>query len=39
MSGKRVEAIDQAAARRALAEGVTACTHCRPDSALGFVDG
>ncbi|GAB1333334.1 hypothetical protein [Streptomyces sennicomposti] len=23
----------------ALAEGVAACTHCRPDSALGFVDG
>ncbi|MFQ6148679.1 DUF6233 domain-containing protein [Streptomyces seoulensis] len=39
MSGKRVEAIDQAAARRALAEGVTACTHCRPDRKLGFIDG
>lgn len=39
MSGKRVEPIDQAAARRAPAEGVVACTHCRPDSALGFVAG
>ncbi|MEU8779941.1 DUF6233 domain-containing protein [Streptomyces sp. NPDC048606] len=26
------------AARRALAEGVSACPQCRPDSALGFVD-
>ncbi|WP_459754670.1 DUF6233 domain-containing protein [Streptomyces sennicomposti] len=39
MSGKRVEAIDQAAVRRAPAEGVAACTRCRPDSALGFVEG
>ncbi|MYS41214.1 hypothetical protein GTY23_08155, partial [Streptomyces sp. SID5998] len=37
MSGKRVEAIDQAG--RALAEGVAVCTHCRPDIAPGFVDG
>ncbi|MEU6482205.1 DUF6233 domain-containing protein [Streptomyces sp. NPDC047017] len=39
MSGKRVEAVAQATAHRALAEGVATCTHCRPDSALGFVDG
>lgn len=26
------------AARRALAEGVEACTHCRPDTALGVLD-
>jgi hypothetical protein len=25
-------------ARRALAEGVEACTHCRPDTALGVLD-
>ncbi|MFF4346840.1 DUF6233 domain-containing protein [Streptomyces sp. NPDC001530] len=25
--------------RRALAEGVDACPHCRPDSELGFIDG
>lgn len=24
--------------RRALAEGVEACTHCRPDTALGVLD-
>ncbi|MER7507101.1 DUF6233 domain-containing protein [Streptomyces lavendulae] len=28
--------VDQA--RRALAEGVEACTHCRPDTALGVLD-
>ncbi|MFF0465468.1 DUF6233 domain-containing protein [Streptomyces mexicanus] len=26
-------------ALRALAEGVEACGHCRPDSQLGFIDG
>lgn len=26
------------AARRALAEGVEACTHCRPHTALGVLD-
>ncbi|MFJ8208074.1 DUF6233 domain-containing protein [Streptomyces sp. NPDC096033] len=26
------------AARRALAEGVEPCTHCRPDTALGVLD-
>ncbi|MEU7551458.1 DUF6233 domain-containing protein [Streptomyces sp. NPDC044571] len=25
-------------ARRALADGVEACTHCRPDTALGVLD-
>ncbi|MFJ3878085.1 DUF6233 domain-containing protein [Streptomyces sp. NPDC090077] len=25
-------------ARRALVEGVEACTHCRPDTALGVLD-
>ncbi|MGW1643075.1 DUF6233 domain-containing protein [Streptomyces lavendulae] len=25
-------------ARRALAEGVSACPHCRPDTALGLLD-
>ncbi|WP_439947355.1 DUF6233 domain-containing protein [Streptomyces sp. BBFR109] len=32
---QRVEPIGQAAARRALAQGVAACTHCRPDRELG----
>ncbi|MDT0567893.1 DUF6233 domain-containing protein [Streptomyces sp. DSM 3412] len=30
--------VDQAQARRALAEGVEACSHCRPDTALGIVE-
>ncbi|MFD3873972.1 DUF6233 domain-containing protein [Streptomyces sp. NPDC058623] len=25
-------------ARRALAEGIPACPHCRPDTALGILD-
>jgi hypothetical protein len=29
---------DRDAARRALADGVEACTHCRPDTALGVLD-
>ncbi|MEU6401630.1 DUF6233 domain-containing protein [Streptomyces sp. NPDC046985] len=39
MAGERSRPIDRAAALYALAEGVTACPFCRPDSALGFVDG
>lgn len=39
MKGKRSRGVDEAQARRALAEGVAACTHCRPDAELGFVDG
>lgn len=38
MAGKRCKGIDQTTALRALTEGVTACPHCRPDSALGFLD-
>lgn len=38
MAGKRVRAIDRGAAVRALTEGVAACSHCRPDSALGILD-
>ncbi|WP_329387374.1 DUF6233 domain-containing protein [Streptomyces sp. NBC_01351] len=30
--------VERDAARRALAEGVEACTHCRPDNALGVLD-
>ncbi|WP_405941647.1 DUF6233 domain-containing protein [Streptomyces sp. NBC_00207] len=29
---------DRDGARRALADGVEACTHCRPDTALGVLD-
>ncbi|MEU5145114.1 DUF6233 domain-containing protein [Streptomyces sp. NPDC021139] len=37
-TGTRSKAIDQQQARRALADGVTACPHCRPDSALRMLD-
>jgi hypothetical protein len=39
MAGKRSRAIVRADALRWLAEGVPACTHCRPDSELGFFEG
>lgn len=39
MSGKRVRGIRRDQALRALSEGVPACSHCRPDSELGFLDG
>ncbi|HEY6115623.1 MAG TPA: DUF6233 domain-containing protein [Candidatus Dormibacteraeota bacterium] len=39
MAGKRPRGIDRQEALRRLAEGVPACGHCRPDSALGFLDG
>lgn len=39
MAGKRSRGVDRAAALRALAEGVAACTHCRPDAELGFLEG
>ncbi|WP_439947150.1 DUF6233 domain-containing protein [Streptomyces sp. BBFR109] len=39
MAGKRTKPISRDTALRALAEGVAACTHCRPDRELGFVDG
>ncbi|MFI8360736.1 DUF6233 domain-containing protein [Streptomyces sp. NPDC085612] len=29
---------DRDTARRALADGVEACTHCRPDTVLGVLD-
>lgn len=37
-AGKRSRGVDRAAALRALADGVPACLHCRPDSALGYLD-
>ncbi|MGW7341239.1 DUF6233 domain-containing protein [Streptomyces sp. NPDC054808] len=37
-TGTRSKGIDQEQARRALADGVTACPHCRPDSALRMFD-
>lgn len=38
-AGKRSKGIDRAAALRALADGVPACSHCRPNTELGYVDG
>ena len=38
-AGKRSRGVPRDVALRALAEGVPACTHCRPDSELGYLDG
>ncbi|NJA56684.1 DUF6233 domain-containing protein [Streptomyces sp. NEAU-H3] len=37
MIGKRSRGIARDQALRALAEGVEACDHCRPDTALGWM--
>ena len=37
-TGKRCKGVDRATALRALAEGVAACPHCRPDTELGVLD-
>ncbi|MER6784370.1 DUF6233 domain-containing protein [Streptomyces sp. NPDC000658] len=37
-AGKRRRAVDQAEARRLLADGLRACTHCRPDTRLNVID-
>lgn len=39
MAGKRSKGVERDQALRALADGVPACTHCRADSELGFMDG
>lgn len=39
MAGKRSHGVDSDTARRALAGGVKACGHCRPDTELGIFDG
>ncbi|MFF9123187.1 DUF6233 domain-containing protein [Streptomyces sp. NPDC014889] len=38
MAGKRWHGVDRATALRALADGVEACGHCRPDAELGYLD-
>ena len=38
MAGKRSRGVDRGQALRALAEGVEACPHCRPDSELGYLE-
>ncbi|GAA3121592.1 hypothetical protein GCM10017687_39210 [Streptomyces echinatus] len=37
-AGKRSKGVDRSTALRALAEGVAACPHCRPDSELGYLE-
>ncbi|MFI7396393.1 DUF6233 domain-containing protein [Streptomyces tendae] len=37
-TGTRSKGIEREQARRALADGVEACPHCRPDSALRMPD-
>jgi hypothetical protein len=37
-AGKRSRGVERDHALRALAEGVAACTHCRPDSELGYLE-
>lgn len=39
LAGKRSKGTDSDTARRALAGGVPACTVCRPDTELGYLDG
>jgi hypothetical protein len=39
MTGKRSRGVARDRALRALAEGVAACPHCRPDSELGYLEG
>jgi len=38
MAGKRSKGVGRDQALRALADGVPACTHCRPDSELGYLE-
>ncbi|MGV9427112.1 DUF6233 domain-containing protein [Streptomyces sp. NPDC003656] len=38
MAGRVTKPVDRETARLALVEGVTACGHCRPEAALGFLD-
>jgi hypothetical protein len=38
MAGKRSKGVGREQALRALANGVPACTHCRPDTQLGILD-
>lgn len=38
MTGKRSHGATASQARQALAAGVDACPHCRPDTALGVLD-
>ncbi|MEU4878779.1 DUF6233 domain-containing protein, partial [Streptomyces sp. NPDC021608] len=37
-AGKRRRPVDRDEARRLLADGLRACTHCRPDTRLNVID-
>ncbi|MCI3277606.1 DUF6233 domain-containing protein [Streptomyces cylindrosporus] len=37
-AGKRSQPMTRDQARRALADGIKACPHCQPDTALGMLD-
>ncbi|MBK3633115.1 hypothetical protein JHN52_09150, partial [Streptomyces sp. MBT97] len=37
-AGKRRRTVDRDRARRLLADGLRACTHCRPDTRLNVID-
>ena len=39
MAGKYTKPLERDQAVRALADGIEACSHCRPDTALGLLDG
>jgi len=39
MAGKRSRGVSREQALRALADGVEACSHCRADRELGWLDG
>ncbi|MFI9155406.1 DUF6233 domain-containing protein [Streptomyces sp. NPDC053367] len=38
-TGGRSRGISREEALQALTDGTPACTHCRPDTALGYLDG
>ena len=38
-AGKRSRGVPRDVALQALAEGVPACSHCRPDVELGYLEG
>jgi hypothetical protein len=38
-AGKRSRGVPRDVALRALADGTAACPHCRPDTALGWLEG
>ncbi|MGW0771101.1 DUF6233 domain-containing protein [Streptomyces sp. NPDC002676] len=38
MAGTRRRPVERDEARRLLADGTSACSHCRPDTGLGIID-